>query len=129
MWVNISDSLLSVILVWLLIPRMGIMGYAVVIVIMEGYNFLLSFMRLRKRISFKITPIRSFILPLASATVGAYLSRLIFNFAGSSVSPIWLVTKMVFALCITVIPLALFNARSEFKREKILKGKIKTAAE
>lgn len=120
MWVNISDSLLSVILVWLLIPKMGIMGYAVVIVIMESYNFLLSFMRLKRKISFEISPVRCIILPLACAMAAAYLSRLIFNFGGSSVSPIWLIIKMIFALCITVIPLALVNAGREYRNEKNL---------
>ena len=67
MWVNISDSLLSVILVWILIPRLGIMGYAVVIVIMEGYNFLLSVLRLARRVSFRIHPSRSLLLPLLTA--------------------------------------------------------------
>ncbi len=118
MWVNISDSLLSVILVWLLIPRMGIMGYAVVIVIMESYNFLLSFMRLKKRISFDISPVRCIILPLLSAILAAYLSRLIFNFGGSTVGPLWLIIKMLFALCVTVFPLALVNAGIEYKNDK-----------
>ena len=54
MWVNITDSLLSVILVWVLIPRLGIIGYAFVIVIMEGYNFALSIWRLKKKVDFHI---------------------------------------------------------------------------
>lgn len=109
MWVNISDSLLSVILVWLLIPRMGIMGYAVVILVMEGYNFLLSFIRLKKRISFHITAVRTVILPLASAFVGAYLSRLLFRFGGSSISAIWLALKILFGLSISTAVFSVFN--------------------
>ena len=46
MWVNITDSALSVALVWFLIPKMGILGYALVIIIMEAYNFILSYFRL-----------------------------------------------------------------------------------
>ena len=120
MWVNISDSLLSVILVWLLIPRMGIMGYAVVIVIMEGYNFLLSFIRLRKKITFSLMPIRALILPFIAAFISTALSGRIFRFCGSTVTPLWLIMKMLFALAITVFFLSLFYIRG--------KGRIKKTA-
>ncbi len=118
MWVNITDSLLSVFLVWLLIPRMGIMGYAVVIVIMEGYNFLLSFLRLRKKIRFTVTPIVSILIPLAASFASACLSRSAFGFCGSTTTPFWLIMKMLFALAITVFILSLFNAKREFSLEK-----------
>ena len=111
MWVNITDSLLSVFLVWILIPRMGIMGYAVVIVLMEGYNFLLSFIRLRKKVKFKITPIRSIILPLLASVISARIALALFDFCGSTVSPFWLLMKMLFALCLTVSILALLGIK------------------
>ena len=118
MWVNITDSLLSVILVWLLIPRMGIMGYALVIVAMESYNFILSFLRLRRKIRFTLRPITSFVLPLAASLVSAYLCRTAFNFCGSTTAPLWLVMKILFALSITVAILAAFNAKSELSRTR-----------
>ncbi len=118
MWVNITDSLLSVILVWILIPRMGIMGYAVVIVIMEGYNFLLSFLRLRKKISFSINPLYSIIIPLLSSGASAYFTRKVFNFSGSATTPIGLVMKMLFALSITVLMLSLINFEREILHKK-----------
>lgn len=113
MWVNISDSLLSVILVWFLIPRMGIMGYAVVIVVMEGYNFLLSFIRLRKKIHFKISLPRAMILPLLVSLLSSYISHISLNFAGKDVSPVWLILKMIFTLSLTVFLLALADIRQE----------------
>ena len=106
MWVNITDSLLSVILVCLLIPRLGIMGYAVVIVVMEAYNFLLSFLRLRGRVRFSI----NFVLPalvLVSALISVRISDLSFRFGGSSLAAIWVVMKMLFALSICVFLVAL----------------------
>lgn len=112
MWVNISDSLLSVILVWLLIPRMGIMGYAVVIVLMEGYNFLLSFFRLRRRISFKIKTM-SAVLPLTAAIFAALLTKQLFSFGGSCAPTLWLILKMLFAIAITVFILAVFNLSAQ----------------
>ena len=121
MWVNISDSLLSVFLVWLLIPRMGIMGYTVVIVLMEGYNFLLSFNRLRRKIKISITPLYSILIPFVASFVSAYLSRRIFAFCGSTTAPLWLVMKMLFALAVTVFILALFNAKHEIKCNNLCK--------
>ena len=101
MWVNISDSLLSVILVCLLIPKMGIMGYAVVIVIMEGYNFLLSFIRLSRRVRFKID-LKPSLLCLFSSAISVALSNFLFRYGGASVSWMWVILKMIFALSIGV---------------------------
>lgn len=128
MWVNISDSLLSVILVWFLIPRMGIMGYALVIVIMEGFNFLLSFMRLKKKIAFDIKPIFSILLPLASASLSTLAASKVFVFSGSSSGTVWLILKMLFALSLTVLILSIFNLLEEFLTTKKRKIKNKTAA-
>lgn len=99
MWVNISDSLLSIILVWVLIPRMGISGYAVVIIVMEGYNFILSATRLYAKIGFKINLFRSVLLPLLSSLFAVLLSKRLFIF-DSTAKPMWLAFKMVFAVCV-----------------------------
>ena len=119
MWVNITDSFLSVFLVWLLIPRMGIMGYAVVIVIMEGYNFILSFLRLRKRIKFAIKPIWAVAIPFFVSVNSAFFTRQIFAFNGSTATPMWLAMKMIFALALTVFFLALFSIKRDKNPAKI----------
>jgi O-antigen/teichoic acid export membrane protein len=121
MWVNISDSLLSVFLVWTLIPRMGIMGYALVIVIMEGYNFLLSFIRLRKRVSFRIRPIDSIVIPLSASAVGIMITVGAFHSLGSSSTLFLILLKLVFALAITVAAYNLFliaNSLLQNRRKK-----------
>ncbi|MBE6537097.1 MAG: hypothetical protein E7673_04000 [Ruminococcaceae bacterium] len=100
MWVNITDSLLSVALVWILIPKMGIMGYAVCIIAMEAYNFILSALRLFKRIKFKISLIETLLLPLLAALVSSYLVRELFIRAGKQTSPLWLLLEIVFSVCI-----------------------------
>lgn len=106
MWVNITDSLLSVILVWLLIPRMGILGYALVIVIMEGYNFILSFLRLRKKIKFKLSLLRSLVYPLILSLFSAQITCALFNFSGSTSKPWWVIMKMIFALATVIFAYA-----------------------
>ena len=115
MWVNITDSLLSVILVWILIPRLGIMGYAAVIVIMEGYNFLLSFLRLRKRVEFKINIGESVFVPLVISTASAFLSRIVFDFTGSTSTPLWLTMEILFALSVTVFLFASISSVAKLK--------------
>ena len=113
MWVNITDSLLSVALVWLLIPRLGIMGYAVVIVVMEGYNFILSVIRLRGRIKFKISLYRSVLLPLIFALLSGWLALSLFHYNGRATTPFWLFMKMLFALCVYIFLSALSCLRGK----------------
>lgn len=122
MWVNISDSLLSVILVWGLIPVMGISGYAVVIVVMEAFNFVLSSLRLRKRIKFSIDFISSFLLPLAAAFASGYVCRSIFVMSGAESGALWLILKLVFSASIFIaiyIPLSRLGKLRKRKKSVI----------
>ena len=110
MWVNITDSLLSVILVWFLIPRLGIAGYALVIILMEAYNFALSLFRLRGRIRFSISPLCALVIPALSATLASYLSKSLFVMNGTATTPLWLILKMVFAASVFLGVLMLLRA-------------------
>ena len=103
MWVNIADALISVVLVWILIPVMGIGGYAVVIIAMEGFNFILSVTRLYKKLPFKINFLRSFFLPLISALLSATMSKALFQMCGKEANGVWLVLKIVFAVCCFIV--------------------------
>ncbi len=103
MWVNISDSLLSVILVWFLIPKLGILGYAVVIVVMEGYNFTLSALRLRRKISFKINPVRALLLPAALALAAGTAAKQLFTLGGAYTAPVWLFLEILFTVCLFLV--------------------------
>jgi len=51
MYVNIADSTVSVILVWLTLPIWGIKAYLFMIIFTELFNFLLSIRRLRRVLS------------------------------------------------------------------------------
>lgn len=100
MWVNISDSFLSVILVLLLIPRMGISGYALVIIVMEGYNFLMSYTRLKKRISFKVNIYRAIVSPAISAAISAIVVSRLFVMCSSESGVLWITLKLIFSVCV-----------------------------
>lgn len=98
MWVNIIDSALSVLLVWLLIPALGIEGYAIVIIVMEAFNFALSYIRLSRRVRISVDPVSAFVIPLFSATVSAL--AVMGLFAEGSSMPAWVVaSKLVFSVC------------------------------
>lgn len=99
MWVNITDAILSIVLVWVLIPPMGIMGYAICIVVMEGYNFVLSAIRLFKRIKFRFSFVRALIIPMMSALVSALAVKYMFYSDGSSATVLWLILKLIFTAC------------------------------
>ncbi|MBO5879450.1 MAG: oligosaccharide flippase family protein [Clostridia bacterium] len=100
MWINIADALISVFLVWILIPIMGIGGYAVVIILMEGFNFIFSISRLYKKLPFKVNLFKALLLPLISAACAGFASRALFIQAGSTADIGWLIMKITFAACI-----------------------------
>lgn len=70
MKVNIADSFLSVGLVLILVPKLGIVGYIITIYIAEMFNAALSIGRLIKITGFKLPVKKTVALPLFSA-VGA----------------------------------------------------------
>ena len=122
MWVNILDSLLSVVLVFFLIPVFGIGGYAMVIVGMEAFNFTLSILRLKGRIPFRISVSEAVALPLLSAVFAALLSKALFISSGSSERAGMLVLKLIFALCAYFA----FHIALSFCLERYKKRKEKT---
>ncbi len=102
MWINISDSVLSILLVWFFIPRMGIIGYALCIIIMEAYNFVFSAIRLFSRIKFRINILSSVVYPLISVVLASFAVKWIFISAGAGSTVFLLVLKMIFTVCLFV---------------------------
>ena len=116
MWVNIADSFLSVILVFLLIPLFDISGYALVIILMELFNFGLSYYRLKKRIRFK-TRLRGAALAFLASVSAVLLSLRLFDFSGKAVTAFWLVMKMAFALSAFILLLTVADIIKRLKNE------------
>ncbi len=76
MKVNIIDSAMCTLLVYLLCPRIGIYGYIVTIYIAESVNVTLSFARLVKVSGFLIGVTERFLKPILSAVGSAAILRL-----------------------------------------------------
>ncbi|MBQ7343943.1 MAG: polysaccharide biosynthesis C-terminal domain-containing protein [Clostridia bacterium] len=119
MWVNIADSFLSVLLVYLLIPVFDISGYALVIIIMELFNFVLSFLRLRKRIAFK-TRITSALFQLCASLLATFIASRVFIFSGEAATMPWLVMKLLFAFSIFVAIISGTEVARNIRKKKTI---------
>lgn len=78
MKVNILDAALCVVLVYTLIPKIGIYGYIAVIYISELLNFVLSLNRLISHTGYALSFIKSFLKPAICIGASASLVRLFF---------------------------------------------------
>lgn len=76
MRINILDAALSLLLVWQLIPRLGIHGYLITIYVSELLNFTLSFLQLRRHAGLQLPVYRSLFSPLLAAMCAVFLPRL-----------------------------------------------------
>jgi stage V sporulation protein B len=74
MWVNIADSILSILLVLVLLPPLGARGYATVILLAEIFNLSLSLGRLVRVTGVKIDLTRALLPPLCGAFLALALS-------------------------------------------------------
>ncbi len=102
MWVNIADSCLSLLLVYFLLPKMGIIGYAVVIIIMEAFNFIMSAARLSTRVTLRPRIVASLVIPATLSMLSCMLTHRVFVFNGASSATPWLIPKILFAICVLV---------------------------
>lgn len=80
MRVNIIDSALSVGLVWLLVPRLGIAGYAATIVISEVFNASLSIWRLLTVADIKPRIFSWLLRPMLSSLLSCSAVRFVIDF-------------------------------------------------
>lgn len=77
MRINILDAGVSLLLVWKIIPRVGMSGYLLTIYVSEVLNFLLSFRQLRKHAGLWLPFYRSVLAPVLAAMCGILLPRLV----------------------------------------------------
>ena len=80
MRVNIIDSLISVILIFVLVPTLGINGYIAIIFITELTNTSLSIIRLLNKTEVKPKIVKWIFKPTACIITSTLLCRLIFTF-------------------------------------------------
>ena len=81
MGVNIADSLLSVLLVYLLLPIFAVRGYLFMIYFTECFNFLLSIRRIAKITTIRLT-LSDVLKPLCSILGAVHLASLLLRILG-----------------------------------------------
>ena len=114
MGVNILDSLGSILLVLLLLPSLGAVGYVYVILIAEIFNFSLSYAGLRTALPFRFPLLRGVLFPLAALLPAVTLVRRLPLPEGG----FGLVLSCLLSLLLYALLLFLFLAFSEKKVSK-----------
>ena len=76
MWINIADSALTVLLILVLLPRFGIVGYILMIALTEVFNFALSLARLAQKTGYRPS-LRRIFPPLSFALLSLLFSRVV----------------------------------------------------
>lgn len=129
MGVNITDSLLSILLVYLLLPRMGAEGYVAVIILAELFNFTCSVLRLHRVVGFRFSFARFLLAPLLAVIGATSFVRLLAP--GLSLLPVLLLAILFYLVlllllgCFTRDDLRWLS--SLFRRENSKKTEEKTA--
>jgi stage V sporulation protein B len=98
MAVNITDTLCSLVMVLILIPRMGIYGYITLIIVSEIFNFGASIYKLIKVTGMKFKAFKWFALPFISIVIStAIVGRISSTFQAPTIIAI-LVTALIYCL-------------------------------
>ncbi len=115
MGVNIIDSLLSVILVWLLLPTLGIQGYIVTVYFTEIVNATLSITRLLMITKVKLRLFNRLIKPLGAIVSATALVRwLLSHFSVLILSP-WQLVAHIFLVIVIYSSLLIFTKAIKIK--------------
>ncbi|MGN1207711.1 MAG: polysaccharide biosynthesis C-terminal domain-containing protein, partial [Eubacteriales bacterium] len=109
MWVNIGDSLISILLVLLILPSQGAVGYVYVIEIAEALNFAFSLARLVRVTHIRYSFLKSWVFPLLTAALTAFGVRSLLRLDPMTVGVYWLMLEVVFAFAVYFGLLALFS--------------------
>lgn len=121
MKINIADAVLSVVLVYLLVPIYGIKGYIFSVFVCEIFNCSLSLVRLLKIFAFDFSLVRSLLLPLVYSVLSTVGVILAFNYADITEfnSPQGLVLR----ICLTCLIYMLLIFLGEYINKKIPSSK------
>ena len=116
MKVNILDSVLSLILVLILVPRLGTKGYIICVYIAELVNFILSISKMVKETRVKVSK-KVVLFPLASILISVIITHTISSYFQTFDTAFFkiLLTGLIYSLII--IPKGNFLIKKSYKRE------------
>jgi stage V sporulation protein B len=108
MWVNILDAILSCLLVVLLLPHFGAIGYVYVILLAEIFNFLFSIWRLYRVSALRYRILPSLVVPALSGWCAVRVVSLFFSTVASpSASLLPLLLRLIFTASFYILLLSL----------------------
>jgi stage V sporulation protein B len=81
MKINIADAAISVLAVFLLVPKIGIVGYVIAIYLSEGFNTCASMLRVIQLTKSRMPVLRFVISPLLLSVAAANLTRIFYLYS------------------------------------------------
>ncbi len=111
MAINITDTLCSLVMVWILIPKMGIYGYIALIIVSEIFNSSASIYKLVKVTKMRFRALKWFALPVISIILSTWIVGTIRNFVA--------LPTLLAILIATLIYLALLRLTKAVNKEEI----------
>lgn len=100
MYINIADAAMSIVLVWILLPKFGIMGYIITVYFTELFNATLSLTRLMSKSRLKINPLLWVGRPMVCIICATKLTRFIIDniISVSSVATHIIISAIIYIL-------------------------------
>ncbi len=96
MAINITDTLCSLVMVWILIPKMGIYGYITLIIVSEIFNSSASIYKLVKVTKMRFLAFKWFVLPVISIILSTWLVGTVRELVFISTLPAILLTALLY---------------------------------
>lgn len=104
MCVNIVDAAISVLFVWLLVPRIGVYGYIIVIYVSECVNTVFSIWKLLSIVDIRPSLAKILFSPLSAAIGAANICHIAFNYFPLTLSAATLILEcLVYIICYFVL--------------------------
>lgn len=102
MAINITDTLCSLVMVWILIPKMGIYGYITLIIVSEIFNSSASIWKLTKVTKIRFKFIKWFAFPVFSIIFSTQIVGALRTFWAIPTIPAILLTMMMYLLLLRI---------------------------
>lgn len=103
MAINITDTLCSLVMVWILIPKMGIYGYITLIIVSEIFNASASIYKLIKVTKMRFKMYKWFVLPIISIILSTHLIGMLSTELSFTTLPSILLTLVLYFVLIRLL--------------------------
>ena len=111
MGVNILDSVGSILLVLLLLPRLGAVGYVLVILLAEIFNFALSITGLHTALPFRFPTVKGVLLPVAAILLAVTAVRWLIPISGVVTTVLSVVLTLILYILLLSAALSLLSKK------------------